>query len=104
MSEIKVLVLKPKGKTIIVIGPDRRLLLVANTFVKAVEPGEYSREEDIVGLFTVLSTKNHEPVRSIRNTKLAFEEIRAILEADIPDYEKLDQIKHVLKKLRRRGY
>ena len=90
--KIKVVVLPPGGKPIIVYDEDPdRLLLFTVTYNKKIKPREYTTPEEIVEVFKTLATRGHN-TKSDYNPDLVYKFLEAILASDVPMREKLTQV------------
>lgn len=92
MPKIVVKVLPPGGKTILVMDAETgRLLMYTKTFSKGIKHGEYTKPEDIVEIFKLLATRNHE-TRGTYNPLIVFKSLESMLVSDIPMREKITQV------------
>jgi len=102
-GEIEVIVTNKNALAVIVVDKKtRRLLLLTQVYSRKLRPGVYTGPEEVVDVFMNIATKGHYYV-PIDNPEVVFEVLKQMLEADIPDSEKIKQIKQYLRGVLREG-
>jgi len=92
--KLKVIVLPPGSKTIVVVDEEtNELLLLATTRSNAIQPGEYTEPEDIVDIFKYLATRGRLPKNMSYNPRVVYDIITKILATDLPLRDKLEEVK-----------
>lgn len=92
MTRVKVVILPPGGKPVLVIDREtNKLLLYTVTYNKKVEAGEYDEPDKIVEVFKELATRGHN-TKADYNPKLVYQFLEAILLSEAPQNEKLTQV------------
>ena len=98
MPEIEVIVASPGGKPILVVDKETgKLLLFTITYNKKIQPGRYTKPEDVVQVFIELATRGHETKRRSISHELLYRFIVAFLLTDAPQDEKLEQVKRYVR-------